>query len=153
LLKTQKRSQVSGQPAPHAGVGLPAYSRATSPLRRYLDLVAHQQLRLSLQGRPLLNEQQMLERVGESEAVTRIVAQAELLSRRHWTLVYLHQNPGWRGEGVLVEKLGLRGRVIIPELAFETHIHLREDLPLNTRLPLVFKGANLSELEAFFALG
>jgi exoribonuclease-2 len=151
LLRTQKRGQVSGQPAPHAGVGLPIYSRATSPLRRYLDLVAHQQLRLSLQGRPLLSEQQMLERIGESEAITRLVAQAESLSRRHWTLVYLTQNPGWRGEGVLVEKVGLRGRVIIPELAFETQVHLREELPLNARLPLAFRGVNLAELEAFFA--
>jgi exoribonuclease-2 len=152
LLRTQKRGQVSSQPAPHAGVGLPAYSRATSPLRRYLDLVAHQQLRAFLHGKPLLNEQQMLERVGESEAVIRMVAQAESLSRRHWTLVYLAQHPGWRGEGVLVEKVGLRGRVILPELAFETQVHLREDLPLNTRLPLAFKGANLAELEAFFAV-
>ena len=36
MRRTLKRSQVSGQPGLHAGVGLPAYSRVTSPLRRYL---------------------------------------------------------------------------------------------------------------------
>jgi exoribonuclease-2 len=150
LRKSLKRSQVSSQPAPHAGVGLAVYTRATSPLRRYLDLVVHQQLRAYLQGQPLLNEQAMLERVGMSESITGSVAQTEALARRHWTLVYLMQNPLWRGEGVLVEKQDLRGKVIIPELALETSLHLRQDLPLNSRIPLAFQGANLPELEVYF---
>lgn len=142
-----KRSQVSSQPARHAGVGLPAYSRATSPLRRYLDLVVHQQIRAFLTNRPFLNEQEMLARVGMSEAVTSSVNAAESLSRRHWTLVYLMQHPDWQGEAVLVEKTGLRGRVILPELALDCLIHLREDLPLNTSLKVGIQNINLAELE------
>ena len=152
LRRLQRRGQVSSLPGAHAGVGLPAYSRATSPLRRYLDLVAHQQLRAFLGGAAVLEEQAMLERVGASEAVTGSVAQAEFLSRRHWTLVYLLQNPGWKGEAVLVEKRGSSGKVIIPELAFETTLSLRADLPLNTRLELTFQGASLPELDAHFSL-
>jgi exoribonuclease-2 len=149
--RSLKRGQVSSHPAPHAGVGLPCYSRATSPLRRYLDLVAHQQLRAFLRGQPLLNEQEMLERVGSSESVTGSVTQAETLARRHWTLVYLLQNPGWVGEAVLVDKVGLRGRVIFPELALETTVHLSSDFPLNTRLSLTLRGVNLPELESHFS--
>jgi exoribonuclease-2 len=150
--RTLKRSQISGQPAPHAGVGLPAYSRVTSPLRRYLDLVAHQQLRAYLQGEVLLGEQEMLERVGASEAVTGSLNYAERLARRHWTLVYFMQHTEWRGEGVLVEKRGLRAKVIVPELAFETQVHLKGDLPLNSVLSLELRGVNLPELEAYFTL-
>jgi exoribonuclease-2 len=62
------------------------------------------------------------------------------------------QNPDWQGEGILVEKRGLRARVIIPELAFETYVHIKEDLPLNTRLLLKFKAENLPILEANFQL-
>lgn len=142
-----KRSQVSSKPAPHAGVGLPAYSRATSPLRRYLDLVVHQQLRAYLTGRPLLNEQEMLARVGVSEAVTSSVNTVESHSRRHWTLVYLMQHPEWQGEAVLVEKSGMRGRVMIPELALDSLIHLREDLPLNARFQVGIRQINLAELD------
>jgi exoribonuclease-2 len=148
--KLLKRSQVSSLPARHAGVGLGAYCRATSPLRRYLDLVAHQQLRAWLAGRSVLNEQALLERLGAAEAITGTIAQAEMLSRRHWTLVYLQTNPGWLGEGVLVEKSGLRGYVLIPELALEIPLHLREDLPLDSRLRLRARGFNLAELEAHF---
>lgn len=147
-----KRSQVSSLPAPHAGVGLPAYSRATSPLRRYLDLVAHQQLRASLRGGEPLSEAAMVERIGNAEALTGAVNQAEALSRRHWTLVYLSQHPGWQGEGVLVEKNGLRGTLILPGLALETPVHLREDLPLDSRLALAVRSINLPELEVNFAL-
>ncbi len=150
--RTLKRSQISGQSAPHAGVGLPAYSRVTSPLRRYLDLVAHQQLRAYLRGEVLLGEQEILERVGASEAVTGSLNYAERLARRHWTLVYFMQHPEWRGEGVLVEKRGLRAKVIVPELAFETQIHLKGDLPLNSVLSLELKGVNLPELEAYFTI-
>jgi exoribonuclease-2 len=152
LRRYLKRSQISSLPAPHAGLGLPIYSRLTSPLRRYLDLAAHQQLRAFLRGEAPLSEQAMLERLGAAEAAVGSVNQAEALSRRHWTLVYFLQNPGWQGEAVLVEKQGLRGKVIIPELAFETTVHLRQDLPLNSRLQLGFSKANLVDLEASFSL-
>ena len=89
----------------------------------------------------------MLARVGMSELIIGAVNTAENLSRRHWTLVYLVQNPDWQGEAVLVEKNGLRGRVIIPELALESFIHLRQDLPLNARFMVGISGVNLAELE------
>jgi exoribonuclease-2 len=150
MRRMMPRSQVSGNPAPHAGIGLPAYSRVTSPLRRYPDLLAHQQLRQHLRGLPPLSAQEMLERAGVAEAATGAVAQAEMLSRRHWTLVYLAQHPGWQGEGVLVEKRGSRGRIIIPDLAFETQVGLKGEVPLDSHIPLKLKGVNLAELEAYF---
>jgi exoribonuclease-2 len=143
-----KRSQVSSQPAPHAGVGLPAYSRATSPLRRYLDLAVHQQLRAYLAGKPPLNEQEMLARGGMSEAVIRSINAAESLSRRHWTLVFLQQHPDWQGTAILVDKQDSRGRVILPELALDCSIYLREDYPLNQHLQVGIQQINLAELEA-----
>jgi exoribonuclease II len=151
LRKMLRRGQVSSLPGLHAGVGLPAYSRTTSPLRRYLDLVVHQKLRLYLRGGRLLDAGEILERVGASESITGSVNQAESLSRRHWTLVYLMQHPGWEGEGVLVEKKGLRGRIIVPELALESNLHLREDMPLNSRIMLAVRDINLPELDVFFA--
>lgn len=152
MRRSLTRSWVSNQPGTHAGVGLYAYSRVTSPLRRYLDLVSHQQLCAYLKGEPLLDEQTMLERVGSSEAVTGSLRRVESFSRRHWTLVYLLQNPGWEGDGVLVEKHGRRGRFLLPDLAIEIELHLREDLPLNSVRQLRVKGVNLPTLEAFFEI-
>lgn len=153
LRNTLQRSQTKSVPAPHTGLGLAVYARATSPLRRYLDLVAHQQLRGYLRGEDILGAQEMLERIGAVEAVTGSVRQAERLARQHWTLVYLLQHPGWRGEGILVEKRNSRGTVLIPELDLEPRVHLREDLPLNSVVPLFLSGVELPELEAYFRLG
>jgi exoribonuclease II len=150
LRRLQRPGRVGIQPGAHAGLGLAAYTRATSPLRRYLDLVAHQQLRLHLAGERPLSVQEILERVGTSEAVQGGLNQAEMLSERHWTLVYLLQRPDWQGEGVLVEKRGLRGRFILPSLALETQVHLRQDLPLDSSVQLKVKEINLAELEAYF---
>jgi exoribonuclease II len=150
LRRVQNRSQISGLPGLHAGLGLPAYTRATSPLRRYLDLVAHQQIRAYLRNQELLTEQTMIERIGASEALIGSVARAESLSRQHWTLVHLLRNPGWQGQGILVEKSGPRGRVIIPEMGYEANLNLRGDPPLNAVLDIKFMGASLPELAGFF---
>lgn len=150
LRRALKRSRIIGQPAPHAGIGLPAYARATSPLRRYLDLVVHQQLRAHINGQPLLEGGELLERVGTTDAVIGSIRQAEWRSRAHWTLVFLLQNPRWYGKGVLVDKRNQRGTFIIPDLAFETSLHLRRDLPLNAMVEMVLKHVNLAALDAYF---
>lgn len=147
LRRIQTRGRVSSHPAPHTGLGLPHYTRVTSPLRRYLDLAAHQQLRLFLQGQPPMSEMEMVTRVGESEAITGSAVRAESLSRRHWTLVHFLQNPDWAGEGVVVEKRGSQVRLILPELAFETPASVRGDPPLNARLLVTIQHVNLPELD------
>ena len=152
LRRSLKRSVQTGEPAPHAGLGLPAYTRATSPLRRYLDLVVHQQLRAYLHGEPLLDSQQILERVGAAESVTQNRVQAERLSRRHWILVYLLAHPDWRGDGVVVEKRGPRTTVLIPDLGLEPVLTLRDNPELNTVLPLALTGVLLPDLEAHFRI-
>ena len=96
--------------------------------------------------------EEMLERLGAAEAVMGSVTQAERLSRRHWTLVYLCQDPEWSGQGVLVDVRDRTGTVLIPELAFETRIHLKENLELNSTLQLTCRGVNLPELEAYFQI-
>ena len=150
LRRTLKRSQQTNTPAPHAGLGLEVYARVTSPLRRYLDLVGHQQLRATLLGTRLLGDQELLERVGAAEAVTANTRQAEMLAYRHWTLVYLLQHPDWHGEGILVDKRDHRGTLLIPTLGLETRMPLRQDLALNSSLRLSLNGINLAELAVHF---
>lgn len=147
---TLKRSQLTSVPGPHAGLGLDVYTKATSPLRRYSDLIAHQQLRAHLHGQSVLNAQQVLERVGAAEAIEGSVRQAERLSRRHWTLVYLMQHPNWRGEGIVVDKRGRRSIVLIPELDLEAQLYLRDDAPLDSMIPLLLDQVELAELEVHF---
>lgn len=150
LRRLMKRSQVRTQPAPHSGLGVAAYTQVTSPLRRYFDLIAHQQLRAYIKGAEPLNDSAVLERIGASEAVLGSVRQAELLSENHWTLVYLLQHLDWRGEGILVEKRGTVGTVIIPSLALETRIHISPNAAPDSRLILSVNRVNLPQREVHF---
>jgi len=152
LRRFMKRSQLTSVPSPHAGSGLDLYIQSTSPLRRYQDLVIHQQLRAYLRGDDLLGAQEILEKLGAAEAVTSSLRQAERLSCQHWTLVYLSEHPEWRGEGILVEKYGSQGTVLIPDLGLETRLYLSQDLSLNSRLPLVLGDLNVPELQAYFRI-
>jgi exoribonuclease-2 len=50
------RSKLSVKPSMHAGLGLEAYIRVTSPMRRYLDLLVQHQLINYISGLELLSE-------------------------------------------------------------------------------------------------
>jgi exoribonuclease-2 len=144
LRRSMKRSQYRSVPAAHSGLGLPAYVQTTSPLRRYLDLVVHQQLRAYLAGAPLLSQADILERIGDIEPALSATRQAENLSNRHWVLVYLLRRPGWRGRAILVERRGgMNGTFVVPELALETQLHLPADLPLDSEVTVIFRSADL----------
>ncbi|MBK9055581.1 MAG: RNB domain-containing ribonuclease [Chloroflexi bacterium] len=150
LRRSMKRGQQKVAAAPHAGLGMNLYVQATSPLRRYLDMVVHQQLRAYLRGEPLLTEADILTRIGAADAVTGSVRQAERFSNTHWTMVYLLQNPEWQGEGIIIEKRGSRDLVLLPDLAYETELYLRKDRPLDDRVALTVTDVNLPELVAHF---
>ncbi len=150
LRRTMKRSQYRSGPGAHAGLGLGAYSQATSPLRRYLDLVVHQQLRAHLAGAAPLTSTEIVERIGEIEPPVAAARQAENQSDKHWTLAYLGRHPGWRGRAVLVDRRGANGVFIVPELAYETSVHLNADLPLDSEVTLALRSVDLPRLDARF---
>lgn len=150
LRRTMKRSQYRSVPAPHSGLGLAAYVQVTSPLRRYLDLVTHQQLRSHLAGAALLGHDAILQRIGEVEPALWAARQGEQLSNRHWTLVYLARHGGWRGRGVLVDRRGNSGVFILPELALETQAHLPADLPLDSETTLALRSVDIPRQDARF---
>lgn len=147
-----KPTKLSLTPDIHAGLGLPLYTRATSPLRRYSDLLVHQQLRAWLDGRDLLDQQRVLERTSEADTAALAVRRSERLSNQHWKLVYLRNAPGWKGEGVVVGLEDRRAIVLLPELAMEVRIRSREALALNQRLRLALNEVDLSGLSASFRI-
>ena len=136
----------------HSGLGLPSYSRVTSPLRRYLDLAAHQQLRLHMTGKKVMTADEVISRIGAASAGASAVQKLERLSNMHWTLVYLIQNPNWEGKGIIVEKRDRSDTVIIPEIGFETTIPPQSDKTLNDEVTLKSSGIDLPNLKGYFTV-
>ena len=143
-------SRPSSKPGGHAGLGMGLYTQSTSPLRRYLDMTTHQQLRTwLLRGEPL-DEQALMERIGPSGLITKDVRYAERLSNQHWKMVYLQQNPSWTGDGVVVEQRGKQSVVLIPSLELETKV--RGKRPLNSVVSLKLRYVDLVGLESKFVV-
>jgi exoribonuclease-2 len=145
-----KPSQATATPGPHFGLGLPLYARATSPLRRYLDLVTHQQLRALVTGGRPLDAPTLAERIGASEAVSMQVRRAERLSNMHWKLAWLRRRPDWQGEGIVVSLEERKAVVLLPELALEARIRLAEGMRLDQPLRLHAREVDLADQLAYF---
>lgn len=148
--RAMQRSQLRVGPGRHAGLGLDLYVPATSPLRRYGDLLAHQQLRAHLRGETPLDAGEVTLRLGTADAVAGAVRLAERLSNAHWTMVYLLQNPDWTGEGVVVEQKPGRDVVLIPELAYETELYGRRPRALNSVVQLAVESVDVANRGARF---
>lgn len=123
LLRCMHKRSVGITPALHAGVGVTFYSQVTSPLRRYGDLIAHEQLRAFLDARPLIDKDEMLMRISAGDAASIAARKASRESEMHWKLVYLIQNPEWSGAAVCIDiAKGKPAQFFIPSLSMQTFI-------------------------------
>ncbi len=118
--KTLARTRFRPSPGPHHGMGLDAYAQATSPMRRYLDLVVHQQLRSAIKDQPGLTGGEIATRVAQAEMNAGGTRTAERLTRRHYTLVMLARHAETVWDAQVVERRGPQATVLIPELALDT---------------------------------
>ena len=152
LRKLLSPAELKGSLGKHFGLGVDGYTQTTSPLRRYGDLAAHQQLRRFLRGETPLSAATLLARIAESGAAAAEVRRAERLSNLHWKLVFLQQNPDWQGEGVVVEIQGKRRRVVIPALDMDVWKQIPGKIALNDTVSLRVIGVDLPRLESHFQI-
>ncbi len=103
----------------HSGLALEPYCRITSPLRRYGDLLAHQQLRRVILQQELLTGDYIEGRITLSEVGALARRKLERQCNEYWTLVYFAQHPDWSGEAVPVYRQDDRLTWLIPAAAYE----------------------------------
>lgn len=152
LRRCMRPRRLSAQPGPHGGLGLAEYTQVTSPLRRYTDLVAHQQIRAFLAGRAPLSTDEVLERIAAGEAAAWTAVQAERASRQHWTMALLQRTKGTVWDAVVVDKKGGRAVALVPALAIEAQVAVKSDPELNGAIRVKASSVKLPELQASFVL-
>ncbi len=141
--KCFKRSVFSTQPLPHYGLGLDAYLRITSPLRRYIDLLAHQQLSNFISGKNTLDEEKIKAIIGIINTTMPSVSKTVRASNDHYKCLYLIQNPKWQGDGVVVDTKGDKALFIIPEIAMMTQIKFKTLPALDEKILLKVSDVDL----------
>jgi exoribonuclease-2 len=97
-------AQLSLNPGAHFGLGLPAYTQVTSPLRRYGDLVQQRQLTAHLAGEaPPYDAESLLRVLATVEAVEQESKKIEAAVTQRWALEYVDR---------LQDKRALAARVV-----------------------------------------
>jgi len=140
-----KRSKITVKPSVHSGLGLSAYTRATSPMRRYLDLLVQQQLVRFVSKLPTLDDNDVKDRIKVINSLLPKVNKAIRQSLEHYKCLYLKQNNSWEGEGVIIEVNGAKALINIPSLAMMTHIKFKSKINIEDRVKLKVGSINLFE--------
>jgi exoribonuclease-2 len=118
-------------PSPHWGLGLPCYTFATSPIRRYLDLVIHRQLLAVVSGYPPIYTPDDLEQILATIApAMRRAGQLKTRRLRYWLLKHLSAQVGQRLEALVLESLPHRYRLMLPDILLELFMAA----PVNVKL-------------------
>ncbi len=138
MRRCMPKSEMSITPLRHAGLGLDTYTQATSPIRRYSDLLTHFQLKAHLRGdSPPFSANQLREVLMSVTSTTQELVMVERQTNRYWALEYLRRHPEeiwqamvlmWLREDsglalILLEDLGLQ----LP-MSFRRPVSLGEDI-------------------------
>ncbi len=167
--KAMSPSSVHCEARRHSSIGVPMYTRGSSPLRRYLDLLCHQQLHALLlqgEGQPLrpLNSDELLYCIAQAELQVSRVNQAQRCSQQHWQLLYLRQEGKKRLYKAIVldirnqyqngrgsrQSNACKALCSLPEVGIETVVFCKRPVQLNQELEVKLKNIQLSRLEAHF---
>jgi exoribonuclease-2 len=122
LRRCLTRGHVGTSAAPHFSLGLEAYVQATSPIRRYGDLLVQRQLQAQLEGSTPLDESSLASLLNELEGPVRQGIQISREDQRHWLQVWFEQQPQQQWQALFLrwlrpqDRLGL---VHIEELAMD----------------------------------
>ena len=99
LKRCLSRGHMGVTPAAHFSLGLEAYVQATSPIRRYGDLLVQRQLQALLEGTPAMDDASLAALLEEIEGPVREGIRISRDDQRHWQQVWFEQNhrPSWQG--------------------------------------------------------
>ncbi len=146
MRRCMPRSEMGVTPAPHAGLGLPVYTQATSPIRRYTDLLTHFQIKAFLRGDTLpLAADQVQEILYTVTASAHEAILVERQTNRYWTLEYLrrHADTVWEVQMLRWlredEQLGL---ILLEDLGLELPHRFNRSIALGDRFGVQVSAAD-----------
>ncbi len=148
--RRMQAARVSTEPKAHDGLGVSAYLQATSPLRRYPDLVVQRQVGGFLaSGRPAYAPGEVESVAQRAEVQNREMSQIEAGRRRYWFLRYLEGSrmlPGGADlfEAVVLDTGGRRTALLeLLEFPFRARAELPRSVAAGEVVTLRLQGVDL----------
>ena len=124
---------ISTVPGKHSGLGVDLYTQATSPIRRYLDLVIQRQLQHFLLGKDLFYQDEDLEELRISlEPILKRVGIIKRNRIRYWTLKFLSLHKGEVFEALVLDEMKSKYRVILPDFMLLSDMKRQNGVILST---------------------
>ena len=113
--------QIGTHPKPHSGLGVDLYTQATSPIRRYLDLVVQRQLTSFLaEETPLYSEERLEEVRMFVEPLVKNLGRIQRNRLRYWILKYLAINRGKTFKALVLDELKNKYRIVLTDFLMVT---------------------------------
>jgi exoribonuclease-2 len=133
------RSELGITPARHASLGLDSYTQATSPIRRYSDLLAHFQIKAHLRHEPLpFSAESMKELAASITTAVKEAVWVERQTNKYWALEYLRRQPDQVWQALVVSwRRGHEkaiGFILLEELGMEFEMRFQRAVNLGDRL-------------------
>jgi exoribonuclease-2 len=112
---------ISTNPNPHSGLGVDLYTQATSPIRRYLDLVVQRQLTsFFAKKEPVYTEENLEELRVAIEPLVKNLGRIQRNRLRYWALKYLGMNRGKTFKALVLDELKNKYRIVLTDFLMVT---------------------------------
>ena len=124
------RFVLSHQPERHSGLGLDAYVTATSPIRKYCDLVTQRQVRAAFGMEPAYTAEEIDRIIQHLEQPMANVSRVQQRRLRYWILKYLEKRVGEKQEAIVLARRRRTFQVVIPAYMIECELPITSGLDL-----------------------
>lgn len=114
------------QPGKHSGLGLDAYVTATSPIRKYFDMITQRQIRALLDLEQPYTAEEIDQLILMLQVPMGNVAKIQFGRQRYWLLKYLEQHIGRKEEAIVLNKRRNNYQILLTEYMVEC------DMPLSS---------------------
>jgi exoribonuclease-2 len=114
----------------HSGLGLDAYVTATSPIRKYSDMVTQRQIRAALGLESAYTVDQIEEIIQSLEMPMSQVGRVQYTRHRYWLLKYLEGQIGQKEEAIVLNRTRRNYQILLTQYMLEC------DLPISSGIEL-----------------
>ncbi len=130
--KALARGDLGIWPAPHSTLALDAYTTATSPLRRYTDLMVQRQLKSALRMQdPPLTAEELEKNLSDVSSRLDRAAIMERQRQRYFLLKYIEQTRDQELEAVVLHRFPSFHLVQLSKFCLNAALHSSNHLSLN----------------------